>query len=97
LTGLKQTRWVLVDAIQGYKGLIAVQEERIGTLRATIKVYDEMREINKKERNPNRVTGGKKGRPKGSKSKAVSFAADAMPGHDLVPFGTRAEVAAALM
>jgi hypothetical protein len=56
-----------------------------------------MREIDKKERNPNRVTGRKRGRPQGSKSKAVSFGADAMPDHDLVPFGTRAEVAAALM
>jgi hypothetical protein len=70
---------VLIDAIQGYKRLIAVQEETIGTLRVTIKVHDEMLELNKKERNPNRVTGGKRGRPKGSKSKAVSFAADAMP------------------
>jgi hypothetical protein len=88
---------VLVDATQGYKELIAVQEETIRALRATIKVHDEMREINKKERNPNRVTGGKRGRPQGSKSKAVGFAADAMPDHDLVPFGTRAEVAAASM
>jgi hypothetical protein len=54
-------------------------------------------ELDKKERNPNRVTGGKRGRPEGSKSKAVSFGAEAMPDHDLVPFGTRAEVAAALM
>jgi hypothetical protein len=56
-----------------------------------------MREIDKKERNPNRVTGRKRGRPQGSKSKAVSFGADAMPDQDLVPFGTRAEVAAALV
>ena len=40
---------VLVDAIQGYKELIAVQEETTRTLRATIKVHDEMREIDKKE------------------------------------------------
>jgi hypothetical protein len=56
---LKANR-VLVDATQGYKELIAVQEETIRTLRATIKVHDEMREINKKERNPNRVTGRKR-------------------------------------
>ena len=62
---------VLVDAIQGYKELIAVQEETTRALRATIKVHDEMREIDKKERNPNRVTGRKRGRPQGSKSKAV--------------------------
>jgi hypothetical protein len=100
LVGLLRSRSyrVLVDATQGYKELIAVQEETIRTLRATLKVHDEMREINKKERNPNRVTGGKsRGRPLGSKSKAVSFAADAMPDHDFVPFGARAEVAAALM
>jgi hypothetical protein len=63
----------------------------------TIKDLQAIIELDKKERNPNRVTGGKKGRPKGSKSKAVSFGAEAMPDHDLVPFGTRAEVAAALM
>ena len=53
---------VLVDAIQEYKRLIAVQEETIHALRATIKVDDEILELNKKERNPNRVTGGKRGR-----------------------------------
>jgi hypothetical protein len=51
---------VRVDAIQEYKGLIAVQEETIQALRATIKVDDEMLELNKKEINPNRVTGGKR-------------------------------------
>jgi hypothetical protein len=48
-------------------------------------------ELDKKERNPNRVAGGKRGRPPASKSKAVGFGAEAMPDHDLVPFGTRAE------
>jgi hypothetical protein len=62
---------VLVDAIQEYKRRIAVQEETIQALRATIKVDDELLELNKKDRNPNRVVGGKRGRPKGSKSKAV--------------------------
>ena len=59
------------EAIQEHKGLIAVQEETIQALRATIKVDDELLELNKKDRNPNRVVGGKRGRPKGSKSKAV--------------------------
>jgi hypothetical protein len=66
----------------------------------TIKAQSGIIELYKKEINPNRVTGGKRGRPKGSKSKAVSFGADTMPDNDLVfgmPFGTRAEVAAALM
>jgi hypothetical protein len=69
----------------------------IGTLEKTIKAQSEIIELNEKARNPNRVTGGKRGRPKGSKPKAVSFGADAMPDNDLIPFGTRAEVAAALM
>ena len=54
-------------------------------------------ELNKVERNPNRVTGGKRGRPKGCKSKSATFGADAMPDNDLVSFGTRAEFEAALM
>jgi hypothetical protein len=87
----------LVDAIQGHKGLIATQSEMTEALRATIKAQDEMLELNKKARNPNRVAGGKRGRPKCSKSKSVTFDADAMPDNDLVHFGTRAEVAAALM
>jgi hypothetical protein len=79
---------VLFNAIQGYKELLAVQEETIRTLRATRDAQDVMLELNKQARNPNRVTGHKRGRPKGSKSKAVSFGAEAMPDHDLVPFGT---------
>jgi hypothetical protein len=69
-------------------------------LKRYIKAQNEMLELNKKAKNPNRATGGKRGRPKGPKSKAVGFGAercDAMPDNELVPFGTRAEVAAALM
>jgi hypothetical protein len=44
-----------------------------------------------------RVTGGKRGRPQGSKSKAVAFGAEAMPDNDLVTFGTAVEFEAALM
>jgi hypothetical protein len=73
------------------------QFEVIETQQKTIKAQDEMLELNKKAKNPNRVTGGKRGRPKSSKSKTASFGADAMPDNDLAPFGTRAEVAAALM
>jgi hypothetical protein len=76
---------------------IKLQDEVIGNKDRKINALKGILELDKKERNPNRVTGGKKGRPKGSKSKAVSFGAEAMPDHDLVPFGTRAEVAAALM
>jgi hypothetical protein len=76
---------------------IKLQDEAIGHSDRAINALKGIIELDKKERNPDRVTGGKKGRPKGSKSKAVSFGAEAMPDHDLVPFGTRAEVAAALM
>ena len=58
---------------------IATQFEAIEIMKGTTKAQNETIELYKKERNPNRVTGGKRGRPKGSKSKAVSFAADAMP------------------
>ena len=54
-------------------------------------------ELSKKARNPNRVTGGKRGRPQGSKSKAVSFGAEAMPDNDLVTFGSTEEFEATLM
>jgi hypothetical protein len=74
-----------------------IQDEMTETLKRTTKDHSEIIELNKKARNPNRVTGGKRGRPKGSKSKTVTFGADVMPDNDLVPFGTRAEVAAAAM
>jgi hypothetical protein len=57
----------------------------------------EIIELYKKARNPNRVTGGKRGRPEGSKSKSVTFGADAMPDNDLVTFGTTAKFEPALM
>ena len=71
--------------------------ESIEALQSTNKLSSELIELYKKERNPNRVTGGKRGRPKGSKSKAVTFGAEAMPGNDLVTFGTAVEFEAALM
>jgi hypothetical protein len=83
---------------EGYKGVIATQSETIKEMKSCIKYQSAAIELNKKARNPNRVAGGKRGRqPLGSKSKAVSCGADAMPDNDLVPFGTRAEIAAALM
>jgi hypothetical protein len=56
-----------------------LQDEMTETLERTIKDQSEIIELNKKARNPNRVTSGKRGRPKGSKSKSVAFGADAMP------------------
>jgi hypothetical protein len=76
---------------------IKAQSESIIALENTVKAQDKMLELSKEARNPNRVTGGKRGRPRGSKSKAVTFGAEAMPGNDLVTFGTTAEFEAALM
>jgi hypothetical protein len=76
---------------------IKAQSESTIALENTIKAQDEMLELNKKARNPSRVTGGKRGRPQGSKSKAVAFGAEAMPDNDLVTFGTTVEFEAALM
>jgi hypothetical protein len=87
----------LNKVIETLNSTIKLQDEAIGHNDRAINALKGTIELDKKERNPDRVTGGKKGRPKGSKSKAVSFGAEAMPDHDLVPFGTRAEVAAALM
>ena len=87
----------LNKVIETQNSTIKLQDEAIGHNDRAINALKGIIELDKKERNPNRVTGNKRGRPKGSKSKAVSFGADAMPDHDLVPFGTRAEVAAALM
>jgi hypothetical protein len=86
----------LVAEIQEYKGCVALSRKCVEHLEETIKYQSETIELNKKARTPNRVAGGKRGRPLGSKSKAVSFGADALPDNDLVPFGTRAEIAAAL-
>ena len=57
--------------------IIAAQERTIQSLQ--------------KARNPHRVTGGKRGRPRGSKSKAIRYGADAMPDRDMVPLGTISE------
>jgi hypothetical protein len=76
---------------------IKLQDEAIGHNDRAINALKGIIELDKKERNPNRVTGGKRGRPTDSTAKAVSFGADAMPDHDLVPFGSTEEVAAALM
>ena len=87
----------LNKVIETQNSTIRSQDEVIALHQRSINALKGILELDKKARNPNRVTGGTKGRPKGSKSKAVSFGAEAMPDHDLVPFGTRAEVAAALM
>ena len=62
-----------------------------------VEAQDAVLELIKKARNPNRVAGRKRGRPQGSKSKAVTFGAEAMPDNDLVTFGTAVEFEAALM
>jgi hypothetical protein len=76
---------------------IKAQSESIEALENTVEAQDVMLELNKKARNPNRVASRKRGRPQGSKSKAVTFGAEAMPGNDLVTFGTSEEFEAALM
>jgi hypothetical protein len=76
---------------------IKSQDEVIALHQRSINALKGILELNKKARNPSRVTGGKKGRPQGSKSKAVTFGAEAMPDNDLVTFGTPEEFEAALM
>jgi hypothetical protein len=83
--------------IQEHNELVASAGRCVEHLEETIKYQSETIELNKKARNPNRVASGKRGRPRGSKSKAVTFGADAMPDKDLVTFGTSAEFKAALM
>jgi hypothetical protein len=87
----------LVAENQGYKRTIATQSEVIDHMERAVKSHSGIIELSKKARNPKRATGGKRGRPLGSKSRAVGFGADAMPDHDVVHFGAIAEVAAALM
>jgi hypothetical protein len=87
----------LNKVLETQNSTIKAQDEVIEYKQRAINALKGILELNKKEINPNRVTGGKRGRPKGSKSKAVAFGADAMPDNDLMPFGTRAEVAAASM
>jgi hypothetical protein len=81
----KETTGTCVDAIQGYTEVIATQSETTEAMKNTTNYQSKtIDEPNKKARNPNTVTGGKRARPLGSKSKAVSFGADAMPDNDLV-------------
>jgi hypothetical protein len=87
----------LVALIQEYKEIAASAKRGEEHLLDTIRYQSEAIELSKKARNPNRVTGGKRGRPQGSKSKAVAFGAEAMPDNDLVTFGTSLEFEAALM
>ena len=87
----------LNKVIETLNSTIKLQDEAIGHNDRAINALKGIIELDKKERNPNRVTGNKRGRPKGSKSKAVSFGADAMPDHDLVTFGSTEEFEATLM
>jgi hypothetical protein len=48
---------------------ITARSESTEALQSTINSQSGIIELYKKERHPNRVTGGKRGRPKGSKSK----------------------------
>jgi hypothetical protein len=83
--------------IETKNSTVKMQFEVIEGLQRTNQDLMEILELDKRARNPNRVTGGKRGRPKGSKSKSVTFGAEAMPDNDLVPVGTTAEFEAALM
>jgi hypothetical protein len=83
--------------IETQKRTIKSQDEVIEYKQRAINALKGILELNKEAINPNRVTGGKRGRPKGSKSKAVTFGAEAMPDNDLVAFGTTVEFEAALM
>jgi hypothetical protein len=87
----------LNKVIETRKRTIKSQDEVIEYKQRAINALKGILELNKEARNPNRVTGVKRGRPKGSKSKSVTFGADAMPDKDLVTFGTTAEFEAALM
>jgi cysteinyl-tRNA synthetase len=87
----------LNKVIETLNSTIKSQDEVISANRRSINALKEILELDKKARNPNRVTGGKRGRPQGSKSKAVTFGAEAMPDNDLVTFGTSLEFEAALM
>jgi hypothetical protein len=88
----------LNKVIEAMRRSTKAQSESIIALENTVKAQDVMLELNKKARNPSRVTGRKsRGRPQGSTSKAVAFGAEAMPDNDLVAFGTTEEFEAALM
>jgi hypothetical protein len=87
----------LNKAVASMERSITTQSEVIEGLQRTNRGLIEILELSKKARNPKRVTGGKRGRPQGSKSKAVAFGAEAMPDNDLVTFGTAVELEAAFM
>ena len=83
--------------IETQSSTVKMQFEVIEGLQKTNQDLMEILELDKRARNPNRLTGKKRGRPKGSKSKSVTFGAEAMPDNDLVTFGTTAEFEAALL
>ena len=83
--------------IETQSSTVKMQFEVIEGLQRTNDDLMEILEVHKRARNPNRLTGGKRGRPIGSKSKSVTFGAEAMPDNDLVPIGTTAEFEAALL
>jgi len=107
IEGLVEVQTDYIEQLKENKGLnkvieamrrsIKAQSESIEALENTVEAQDVMLELNKKARNPNRVAGRKRGRPQGSKSKAVTFGAEAMPDNDLVTFGTSEEFERALM
>jgi hypothetical protein len=59
--------------IETQNSTIKSQDEVIEYNQRAINALKGILELDKKEINPNRVTGGKRGRPKGSKSKAVTL------------------------
>jgi len=87
----------LNKVIETQNRTIKSQDEVIALHQRSINALKGILELDKKARNPNRVTGRKRGRPQGSKSKAVAFGAEAMPDNDLVTSGTSEEFEAALM
>ena len=87
----------LNKVIETQNSTIRSQDEVISAHQRSINALKGILELDKKARNPNRVTGRKRGRPQGSKSKAVAFGAEAMPDNDLVTFGSTEEFEATLM
>ena len=82
---LQDDNMLLLRLALANKRELAANERTIAAQESTIQSLQ-------KARNPHRVTGGKRGRPRGSKSKAIRYGADAMPDSDMVPLGTRLEV-----
>ena len=87
----------LNKVIETQNSTIRSQDEVISAHQRSINALKGILELDKKARNPNRVIGRKRGRPQGSKSKAVAFGAEAMPDNDLVTFGSTEEFEATLM